>query len=99
MNSEKQIRLDLPTQFKFDFQPEFSHFVDKLLVELNSAVVITLDFAQVRYIDSAALGMMLRLKQTTSDYNDVQLHIKNAQGTVKDILKMSNIGSLFTVDR
>ena len=98
MHSKKQIHLALPIQFKFDFHPEFSVFVDKLLEELNSAVVITLDFAQVRYIDSAALGMMLRLKQTTSDYNDVQLHIKNAQGTVKDILKMANIGSLFTVD-
>jgi HptB-dependent secretion and biofilm anti anti-sigma factor len=64
------------------------------LLEDLSCKEIVLDFSQVEYLDSSALGMMVLLQKKASGQN-IKVKIKGARGATDDILKMANMQKLF----
>lgn len=57
---------------------------------------VTIDFARVDYMDSAALGMLLLLRQGAEDAGK-SVVLCGATGSVQKILEIANFGKIFTV--
>jgi anti-anti-sigma regulatory factor len=62
---------------------------------LATGVELTVDFRDTRYIDSAALGMLLLLGEKTGGTQKVR--IRNAKGQPKEALEQANFDRLFTI--
>jgi anti-anti-sigma factor len=61
----------------------------------NAAVaVIEVDFQKVDYLDSAALGMLLLLREK-AEKADKKVLLTNCQGTVLQLFEVANFGRLF----
>jgi anti-anti-sigma factor len=85
----------LPQRFDFSYHKTFNasyelFLTDKTIRELD------IDFSQVNYLDSSALGMLVLLAKKFSQSN-VKLTIVGAAGTAKDIIEMANLSKLFTI--
>lgn len=85
----------LPTKFDFSYHKNFTDQYGKAL-ETATANQITLDFSNVEYLDSAALGMMVLLKKKADEVN-CNVQIINAYGAALDVLKIANFQNLFTI--
>lgn len=57
---------------------------------------IAIDVARVDYMDSAALGMLLLLRQGAEDAGKTVV-LRGAAGSVQKILEIANFGKLFTM--
>lgn len=90
--SELEI-LRLPNRFDYSFHRQFGDMYAPLIND-PSCKEIVLDFSQVEYLDSSALGMMVLLQKKSSG-NNIQVKIKGARGATNDILKMANMQKLF----
>jgi anti-anti-sigma factor len=55
-----------------------------------------IDFGQVEYLDSSALGMLLMLKEK-AQASAKTVALVNCRGTVKQVLEIANFGKLFTM--
>ena len=62
---------------------------------LVSGIELTVDFNETRYIDSAALGMLLLLGEKSGGTHKVR--IANARGQPKEALEQANFNRLFTI--
>lgn len=85
----------LPQRFDFSYHKTFnasyeSFLADKTIRELE------IDFSQVNYLDSSALGMLVLLAKKFSQ-TSVKLSIVGAAGTARDIIEMANLSKLFTI--
>lgn len=85
--------LRLPSRFDYSYHRQFGDLYTPLLEEASCTEII-LDFSQVEYLDSSALGMMVLLQKKSSGYNK-KVKIKGARGTTDDILKMANMQKIF----
>lgn len=85
--------LRLPSQFDYSFHRKFSEMYTPL-IEHGTCRQVVLDFSDVDYLDSAALGMMVLLQKKFSA-NNIQVKIKNARGATEEILRMANMRKLF----
>ena len=56
-----------------------------------------LDMRQTNYMDSAALGMLLQIREHAGGTRSA-VHITNTQPVIKDILAVANFDQLFTID-
>lgn len=97
MNAVQQREITLPKRFDFNTHAAFTSFRDEALTELGSPIELILDFSQVKYIDTAALGIMVLMKRKSAPLNNVQVYVRNAQGHVKDFLEMANINKMFGI--
>jgi HptB-dependent secretion and biofilm anti anti-sigma factor len=80
-------------RFDFSMFREFQQSYENLLT--NAAVrTITLDLSGTEYIDSAALGMMLLLRQKCGDA-DKHIELLNPQDRVKEVLQIANFHQFF----
>lgn len=55
-----------------------------------------IDFRQVDYLDSSALGMLLMLKEK-AQASAKTVALVNCRGTVKQVLEIANFGKLFAM--
>lgn len=62
------------------------------LVKQGRAIVI--DMAQLEYMDSAGLGMLLTLRDL-AEKTRLKVSIRSAQGDVKELLRLSCFDTLF----
>ena len=85
--------LRLPSRFDYSYHRQFGELYLPF-VESATCKEIVLDFSQVEYIDSSALGMMVLLNKKVSDQNK-KIKIKGARGATDEILKMANMQKLF----
>lgn len=85
--------LRLPSRFDYSFHRQFGELYAPF-VENISCKEIILDFTQVEYLDSSALGMMVLLQKKMSSLAK-KVKIKGARGTTDDILKMANMQKIF----
>lgn len=92
--TEKQT-IRLPERFDFSFHKNFNAAYEPMLIE-QSLKELELDFNQVMYLDSSALGMMVLLAKKFSGTR-VSLTISGARGTAKDIIEMANLAKLFEI--
>lgn len=56
---------------------------------------IVLDFADLQYLDSSGLGVLVGLKASAMREGSCRLTLENASPRVKDLLSLTNVASLF----
>lgn len=85
--------LTIVTGERFDFScaGEFREASGSLALGIE----LTVDLVDTRYIDSAALGMLLLLGEKTGGTHKVR--IRNAKGQPKEALEQANFDRLFTI--
>jgi anti-anti-sigma factor len=93
-NGDRAI-LKLGGRFDFHSHRDFRASYEKLL-EGGGAREIVLDFAEVDYLDSSALGMLLLLREKAEGAGKAVV-LSGLQGTVKQVLDIANFGKLFTI--
>lgn len=96
MNERDDGALILPERFDFDYHTHFNAECERLLASENTRRIV-LDFARVRYIDSAALGLLVLLHRKTSP-KGIELVARNAAGNAKDILDIANIQRFYRME-
>ncbi len=85
--------LRLPSRFDYSYHRQFGEMYAPM-VESAICKEIILDFTQVEYLDSSALGMMVLLQKKFST-NNRKIKIKGARGATEEILKMANMQKIF----
>lgn len=85
--------LRLPSRFDYSYHRQFGELYTPL-VESSNCREIILDFSQVEYLDSSALGMMVLLQKRASGQSK-KVKIKGARGATDEILKMANMQKIF----
>lgn len=87
--------LQLPERFDFACYKTFNESADAALKDTNSNL-ISLDFSEVSYLDSAALGMVVYLHKKAGAVNK-KIQIVNATGIAEEILNVANIHKILEV--
>lgn len=85
--------LRLPSSFDYSYHRQFSDQYTAF-IESGTCKEILLDFSQVEYLDSSALGMMVLLQKRASALN-IKVRLKGARGATDEILKMANMQKIF----
>ncbi|SFX10515.1 STAS domain-containing protein [Marinospirillum alkaliphilum] len=85
----------IPERFDFACHKKFNEDTDQAL-KASGASLINLDFSQVNYLDSAALGMVVYLHKKASAVNK-KVQISNAHGIALEILEVANISKIIPV--
>lgn len=85
--------LRLPSRFDYSYHRQFGEMYAPLIDSAECKEII-LDFSQVEYLDSSALGMMVLLQKKFSS-NNRKIKIKGARGATEEILKMANMQKIF----
>ncbi len=85
----------LANRFDFSKHKSFSSQCEQLLAD-SRLKQLDIDFSQVQYLDSSALGMPVLLAKKASTQG-VTVTLRGAQGTAKDILEMANMHKLFVI--
>lgn len=88
------INVAMTGQFTFVDNSAFKKIIDQ--VERQHPQSVIMDFAEVDFIDSAGLGMLLLLRDLCLNKN-ISLSLKSAQGQVKKIFGISRFDQLFTM--
>lgn len=86
----------LPERFDFGYHKQFNSAYEPFL-EDRALRTLNIDFSQVQYLDSSALGMLVLLAKKFSG-KGVTLNIVGAKGTAREIIQMANLSKLFTIE-
>lgn len=95
MSENKSRAIRLPERFDFNFHKEFYTLTAELLTDAK-VQEIEMDFSQVEYLDSSALGMLVMLQKKCSEANKKAVII-NARGVPADILDVANMSKLIEI--
>ncbi len=85
--------LRLPNRFDYSYHRQFGEMYAPF-IENSSCKEVVLDFTQVEYLDSSALGMMVLMQKKMSTQGK-RVKIKGARGATDEILKMANMQKIF----
>jgi anti-anti-sigma factor len=85
----------LAGRFDFNAHRTFREACEPAL-HLAGVREIEIDFSDVEYLDSSALGMLLMLKEKAQATSRV-VALANCNGTVKQVLDIANFGKLFAM--
>lgn len=88
-------RIVLLGQFDFTTHKEFRGACQELLDE-DGLSSIEVDFAEVPYLDSSALGMLLLLKEKAA-HKGKSLALINCRESVRQVLDVACFNKLFTI--
>ncbi len=94
-SSGDRATLKLSGRFDFHSHRDFRAAYEQLLVT-GAVRDIVIDFADVDYLDSSALGMLLLLREK-ADGAGKNILLASLKGTVKQVLDIANFGKLFTI--
>jgi anti-anti-sigma factor len=92
-NGRAAIRLQ--GRFDFNSHREFREALDRALAD-TTVREVTVDLAEVDYLDSSALGMLLMLRDKAKGAGR-PVTLANGRGPVKQVLDIANFGKLFTI--
>lgn len=92
----EQQTLRLPSRFDFSQHKTFTASYETMISQALAKELV-LDFSQVDYLDSSALGMLVLL-QKKAVVSNVKVILRGARGTAKDILTMANMHKLFVIE-
>lgn len=87
--------ISLNGRFDFHAHREFKDACEAPL-KLPEVKALEIDFGDVAYLDSSALGMLLMLKDKTQAANKA-LYLVNCHGTVRQVLEIANFTKIFNV--
>ncbi|GAA5158237.1 STAS domain-containing protein [Viridibacterium curvum] len=94
--SDSAATLRLVGRFDFKAHREFREAVEKLLQQ-SGARAVKVDMAEVSYLDSSALGMLLMLRdKAKAASRDVSL--VGVSGSVRQVLDIANFSKLFSIN-
>ena len=91
--SEKS--LHIPERFDFSYHKEFTEQYQSML-QSGGVTDIALDFSKVNYLDSSALGMMVLFQKKAKTAN-INVRIRGARDSAKEILQIANFDRLFDI--
>ena len=92
MSADNQVTLR--PQGRFDFN-SFRTDYEAALAQAGVKNVLV-DLQAVQYIDSAALGILLLLRDKAAPLG-IKVELANLTGTVKDVLEIANFHKIFTI--
>lgn len=92
---EKRAIVRLAGRFEFNAHREFRDAVDSVLQKQDIDSVL-IDLAEVQYLDSSALGMLLMLRDRASAAQK-GLSLANPRGMVKQALEIARFDKLFSI--
>lgn len=84
--------IEITGRFDFSCHPEFR----AAFASLPAGTDVIVDFAETTYIDSAALGMLLLLRDRVGDARHIRL--ANCKGQPDQVLRIANFHKLFRYD-
>lgn len=87
--------LSLAGRFDFHSHRDFRTAYEKMLEE-TQAREIEINFTEVDYLDSSALGMLLLLKEK-ADATGKSVLLSNPKGAVRQVLDIANFSKLFKI--
>ena len=87
----------LRPQGRFDFNSFRSFRTDyETALAQDGVRCVLVDLQLVQYIDSAALGILLLLRDKAAPQG-IKVELANVQGTVKDVLEIANFHKIFAI--
>ena len=86
----------LKGRFDFSCHRDFRSTYEEILKSAESVDTIGVDFKEVSYLDSSALGMLLLLREKAADHK-ISVNLVNVHGAVQQVLEVSNFGRLFNI--
>ncbi len=93
VSSGDSLELNLAGKFTFADNKVFN----SILEEIQAYKKIIIDLANVEFIDSAALGILL-LVRDKCDKTSTNLLLRNPKGQVKQMFDISRFSDLFTIE-
>ena len=87
--------LKLRGRFDFHSHSDFRSAYEAILAS-DAVREIVIDFGEVDYLDSSALGMLLLLREK-ADSSGKSVFLSGLKGTVKQVLEIANFGKLFSI--
>ncbi|OYY95022.1 MAG: anti-anti-sigma factor [Hydrogenophilales bacterium 28-61-23] len=87
--------LKLNGRFDFHSHRDFRTAYEDAMQETGVHEIV-IDFQDVDYLDSSALGMLLLLREKSEAVGKT-VSLTGLQGMVKQVLEIANFGKLFTV--
>lgn len=87
--------LKLTGRFDFSAHRDFRHGYQPLLDDKGLREIV-LDFEEVEYVDSSALGMLLLLKEKAAAAGK-SVVLANCSGFVMEVFQVVNFQQLFTM--
>jgi len=88
-NSEGAFLISITGRFDFSSHPEFR----ATFAGLAPGVAVIVDFSATTYVDSAALGMLLLLRDRVGDARLIKL--VNCKGQPDQVLRIANFHKIF----
>lgn len=85
--------IQLPERFDYSSYRGFYDDCESALKDPKTREMV-MNFRLTRYLDSAALGMLVQIHRKASEQN-VTLKIANAQGIVEETLQIANMAKLY----
>ncbi|MBK9220048.1 MAG: STAS domain-containing protein [Uliginosibacterium sp.] len=92
---ESQAVLRLSGRFDFKAHREFREAVDSVLSQAGARGV-QVDLADVTYLDSSALGMLLMLRDKAKTVSK-EVALVGVKGSVRQVLDIANFSKLFSI--
>lgn len=90
-----QATIALTGRFQFDAHREFRDAYNPFIGHPDVRHIV-LDFSRVDYLDSAALGMLLLLREKLNDTN-TSIEISGSHGVARQVLDIANFSRLFAI--
>lgn len=90
-----KVLIQLSGRFDFNTHHEFRGAVEPLATDAG-VTEVTIDFSDVDYLDSSALGMLLMLRDRMSSAKK-EVTLTGVHGNVKQVLDIANFGKLFRI--
>mgnify|MGYP001389538434 FL=1 len=87
--------LKLAGRFDFNTHRDFRSLSDPLVANLEIRE-IEIDFNEVEYLDSSALGMLLMLRDKASG-SGKEVSLVGVKGSVRQVLEIANFSKLFKI--
>jgi len=91
--TDDRARIALEGNFTYEAHRDFKQ-ASTIALDNPAARVLDIDFGKVEYMDSAALGMLLLLKERAVNRDMVLSH---CTGTVLAVLNIANFGRIFNI--
>jgi anti-anti-sigma factor len=93
--NKERVRIALTGRFDFNSHREFRSAYESQ-IKAGEVQAIEIDLGSVDYLDSAALGMLLLLRDQASSAHKTVI-LTNCRGVVQQILDIANFKKLFTI--
>ena len=96
MRRNNKVVMSLSGRFDFSSHREYRDALKELMGYADAAATFEVDLADVDYIDSSALGMLLLLRDKANRVNK-PLVLTGVRGNVRQVLEIANFPRIFTI--